>query len=433
MRVLILALSKIKNQAVLTPLFFALAVCAGLLSGCENEFVKSAVATLNPEQPPPRVTLEWDADVVYIDPITSKLSGTISGLLNNAGNRVWFSKTENLVLGRDWNVPKPPQELEYEQTGLPGFITAGSIAGFIVGGGPVTTDGDKIDVILDSSSVELTEDNGFDLTLYENGGVSYSFVLYPTAFYGADRNTVMGEKEERLFTLESPTKTFYSKVVMERAEYGSVSVSWADGKGQDENNPWQGMMSLAGGLAAGSASAAAAAWDTDWATDVTVNDVTEEDAEPGQLAAVSWNTLPDTSKSYASYNKYAIALSPYSYSEDVGEPVQPVVSLAIEFTSDVGKTIGGIKAAEKEGGFSSIIYDSSGEDATKTGIESTITGLASNETPVTITWSPAYSDTAPKTPTPYTLTLVIGPGTDGSTGDTITVTAVILPPEDSGS
>jgi hypothetical protein len=412
-------LSKIKNPAVLTPLFLVLAVCSGLFFGCENEFIKNAVDTLIPGEEPKTVNLEWNTDVVYIDPLSGTLSGTVSGLLNNQGNRVWFSANIG-DSGKNWGISKPQKELEDEQKGTvpASFITAGSISGNTQ---VTTADGDKIEFLL-HTPVDL---GTLDKDLYsKDGGVGYSIVLYPNAFYGADRNGAIGEKKEHPFKVELPTKTVYSKFVMEKTEYGSVSVSWADGVAAAADtgaDTWQAMMNIAGSSAVNYAVGAAQGWDpTAWgATEAGYTGITVDGG--GSLAAVSWNTTPDTSKSYAAYDKYAIVLTPYFYTEEsaVQSAVQPVVSLPVEFTSDVGNSVAAIKDAENAGTFS--VSFATGVNTT---IEGIITALAPSST---ITWSPPYpeDDSTLSLPAAYTLSIAIPQGSDSSPEDTITVTVVI--------
>jgi hypothetical protein len=423
--------SRTKKQAAV----LALAVCLSLILGCENEFMKKAAEALSPNQPVKGFNLEWNTDVVYIDPLSGTLAGTISGLWDNAGKQVWFSK--DIAYEREWDVPKPAKELAYEQSAdgfPPGYITAGSITALLSAGTPPhTTDGDKIEMIL-SGSAAIIDTTAFDPTPYQNGGVTYSFILYPNAFYGPDRNNVISEKLEHSFRLELPTKTSYSaRVKIEKAEYGSISVSWAEGSAyENAQDAWDGMKAIAGSYAAASALQAVQDWDPgNWAwTDGTgysgvVVGVPGTDP-PEALAAVSWNNQPDTSKSYAVYDKYAITLSPYYYTDEAATgPVQAVVSMPIEFTSDVGNTVSAIKIVEKAGSFS-IEYT----EGAKTAIEGVIATCAVTGTSINVTtWSPPYPDPeeGPMAPTTYKLTVEVGPGGDSSLTDTLEVTAVISP------
>jgi hypothetical protein len=233
--------------------------------------------------------------------------------------------------------------------------------------------------------------------------------------------------------VELPTKNLYSsKVKIEKAEYGSVSVKWDEGKVVNASNPWQGMMYIAGSYAAGSAVAVAQDWDSEgWEW----NDATTGykgvtvigSTVPGSLAAVSWNTPPNMTKNYAAYDKYAITLTPYSYTDNeeiTAGYVQPVVSLPVEFTSQVGLAVGRIKTQEQAGTFSVEYYD-----GVKAGIEGLIYTFAvpqiANDK-IKITWSPPYENEIPDKVTAHTLTVKVGPGTDDEVfTETITVTVKI--------
>jgi hypothetical protein len=415
-------LAKTKKQtAKFTPLFLGLALCAVLTQGCDNEFMKNAATALVPGEPVKSINMEWTSDVLYIDPLSGSIEGGFSGLLNNAGNRIWFAGKETLpnsilVYKRDWDL-RGGLESSYEGE----VITAGSLISYMVNS-PKTENGDKINV----------EFNGFvsidQLELVYGESQTYSFILKPAAFRGADKELLDGQLyTTHDFTLQLPTKTFYSKYLMEKKEYGSVSVSWSQGSGN-----WDGMMEIAGSYAAAYAEATAFAWDsTSWAWDgsayagVTVGDGGKS------LTAEAWNTQPDQTKSYAPYGKYAITLLSYSYNDEkeagLTGPVSPVVSLPIEFTSDVGETVKAIKAAERAGSFS-FTWDAAGSEAIHGTISALISGRVQGMGPEDPIWNPPFPAVAPKNESTHILTITLGAGNDGSaSGEVVTVTAVMKP------
>jgi flagellar hook assembly protein FlgD len=410
-------LSKTKKQTVgFTPLFLGLAV---LMQGCDNEFMKTAANVLVPGEPVKNINMEWTADVLYIDPLSGAIAGTFSGLLNNAGNRIWFAGKETvsnsvLVYKRDWDLTGG---LESSDKGE--FITAGSLVSYLVNS-PKTENGDKIEVKF-SGSVSIDQ-----LDPVYGKGQTYSFILKPAAFRGADKELLSGQLyTTHDFTLQLPTKTFYSKYLMEKEEYGSVSVSWSQG-----NGTWEGMMDIAGSYAAAYAAAAALAWDSaNWTWDGSAYPGVTVGNGGVSLAAEAWNTQPGKTKSYAPYGKYAIMLLPYYYTDekDAGltGPVSPVVSLPVEFTSDVGDAVKAIKASEEAGSFS-FAWDAAGSEAVHGTISALITGKTTMG-PEEPTWNPSFPAAAPKSESAHTLTITLGNGNDGSTGEVITVKAVMKP------
>ncbi|MDR2659350.1 MAG: hypothetical protein LBC27_05100 [Spirochaetaceae bacterium] len=396
-----------------------------VFSACENDFMKKAFDTIAGPVPVIPAPIEWNTNVVYVDPLSGTLAGTLYAVLNNGGRRIWFAKDQtNQPAAKRWefkvNTPPPDGGA---------LITAGSLITFLRPSNvPLVTDGDLMELNLYSEDL----DQDFISQADSPDGVSCSFILYPEALYGADRDTVSIETATLNFKVERPSVTVYAKYVIEKAEYGSISVTWAEGSASaalkdPPPDDFEGavkneMMNLAGSLAAGSAGFVGGAWANTWESDFTFGDA-------GSLSAVAWISPPSQlmAKGWAPYKKYAIELSPFFYASDgAASAVSPQISAPVEFVSDVGLAAILISAAAEAGSFSGV-------DAAAVGgtVSQLTSGLIADPGAV-VNWSGGAAPTDAGT---YTFSVVLGSGSDTSPGDTVEgLTAIIIgsdaPPEE---
>ncbi|MDR1148343.1 MAG: hypothetical protein LBK66_06900 [Spirochaetaceae bacterium] len=392
-----------------TNFVFAIVSAALIFTACENDFMQKALSTLSGGFgggggiiPAP---ITWNTNVVYSDPIGGTLSGTLMALLNNGGNRIWFAHEQNNKASKQW-------EFDVGKN----TITAGSLAAFIAGS-PTVSNGDLM-------TLNFYEPDFTSITSFSTGDGTierYSFILYPDSLYGADRDSIAIETATLNFRVEAATYTKYAQYVIEKEEYGSISVSWAEGSNSIttgiETEIKAEMQRLAGSLAAEKGSAAAVAW----AKDAWANFDPISDGSVGSLSAVSWITSPDLSKGWLPYAKYAIGLSSILYQNDTEQQRQsPRISVPVEFTSYVGSAAILIKEAGKAGQFgatgSEIYAGSVAEVLTSLGVPSL---LEDGDAGTTIVWSPGVGTPEPTDGGEHPFSVILGKGKDTSPGDTV--------------
>jgi hypothetical protein len=381
---------------------FALLSAALIFNACENDFMQKALSTLSgSDGGPVYAPITWNTDVVYSDPIGGTLSGTVMALLNNGGRRIWFAGTQDNTASKQW-----------EFTGGNSNITAGSLAMFIAGS-PTVSNGDIM--TLNFYEPDFTNISG----LQSGDVVPCSFILYPDSLYGADRDAISIATATLNFSVKAATHTEYAKYILEKKEYGSISVSWTEGSislqtAASTSEITAEMRRLAGSLAAEAGSAAAVAWaDNAWSDFSPISD-------GGSLSAVSWITSPNLSKGWLPYAKYTIELSPILYTGESSQ-LSPRISVPVEFTSYVGSAAILIQKAYDAGSFATLLNGDTadaniGSVATvldNLGIPSLLlTGAAGT----TIAW---LSGTAPASTGEYSFVVELGKGADESPEDTV--------------
>jgi hypothetical protein len=388
-----------------TNFAFAAGLAALIFTACGNDFMEKAFSTLSGPEVVIPAPITWNTNVVYVDPLSGTLSGTVTALLSNGGKRIWFARTQSNSPYKQWEFT-----VSSDQT----LITPGSLASYI--GAPVTSNGDLM--TLNFFSKDLNADDPVFADV-----VPCSFILYPDALYGADRDSVSINTATLNFRVEKPSMSVYAKYTIEKGEYGSISVSWEEGSlsvaasAGEEPPPatpdqiTAEMQRLAGSLAANSAGLRALEWDADWQNNVVFTD------SSGSLSAVSWVLPPNLSKGWAPYKKYAIQLNGFNYSSDTIPPVSPEISAPIQFLSNVGSAATLIKMASDAGSFASLVWDSA-VDPVPGNAGSVTTILTELGIPSLLTMPPAVDWSAqPAAPGSYNFSVLLAGGTDGSPGD----------------
>jgi hypothetical protein len=409
-----------------TNFAFALCFAALVFAACENEFMKKAFDTISGPAEVVPAPISWSTNVVYVDPLSGTLSGTVTAVLNNGGKRIWFTRVQN---------NKPAKQWEFKATDPTQTITAGSLAMLLQPEGlPVTSNGDTMTLNFYGGVDVDTVGQAFD-----SPGVSCSFILYPEALYGGDRDSIAIETATLNFRVEKPAMTTYAKYVIDKGEYGSISVSWDEGSKSlasaspppediSEDDIRAEMQRIAGSLAADSAEIEAEKWDASFLSNFTI--------DAGSLSVLSWVSPPNLSKGWAPYKKYAIELNPIFATADTSlAPVSPVISAPIQFVSNVGSAASLIKAASEAGSFASLTfvagaeddpYDNSGSISAALG-ELNISGLFepdgdsgfSGGTKVSLTSVPAAGT--------YSFSVELNTGLEGSPKDSVTgLTAIYV-------
>lgn len=392
-------LSKLAGIAIIPAL---------LLLACENSFVKDALDSLKKIDIPIQSIVSWSDKTLLIDPVGGSLSGAMTGVLNNTGNSFWFSKTLNNAPLKQWEFKAPTGETT---------VTADLLAAALKGGTPAS-DGNNITLtfgtVLDPIPVE---GEGFDTP-----GKTYSFILYPNAFYGKDAGRISQEVATLNFKIEMPTKTNYAVKMIEKYEYGTVSASWAEGTNSSTLYPYlderDNMKYIAGSLAASAATDVFSTYVSPSLGDTNFQSGAESG---GSFSIWNWVSGPDLAltKGHAS-GKYVLSLDGISYDANGSGPyVSPRISVPVMFTSCVGDAIALIKAAEAAGSFSAVTQ-SDGGNTLESILGPLIGDLVGGGT--TTTWAPA-----PASGIASTVTIIISGGADGSPGDTVTITATTVP------
>jgi hypothetical protein len=418
-----------------TNFAFALCFAALVFAACENEFMKKAFDTLSGPVEVVPAPINWSTNVVYVDPLSGTLSGTVTAVLNNGGKRIWFTKVQD---------NQPVKQWEFTANDPTQTIIAGSLAMFLKPDNlPVTSNGDTMTLNFFSDSLDTA-----NLDALNSPGVPCSFILYPEALYGSDRDSIAIETATLNFRVERPDMTMYAKYVIDKEEYGSISVSWEEGSQSIVDAAISGggsppevitddeiraeMQRIAGSLAANFADEAAIKWDSDFVTNFV--------ADPGSLSVLSWVSPPNLSKGWAPYKKYAIELNPiiYSNSPAAGALVSPVISAPIQFVSDVGSAASLIKAASDAGSFASLDFvvpgegaddiDNSGSISMKLG-ELNIAPLFGTDVEPFVGGTVVVT-TVPTAIGAYGFSVQLNTGKDGSPQDVVTgLTAIYIDPE----
>jgi hypothetical protein len=430
-------------------------VCAApLFQACESDFLKSAMETLNPS-PKVFVGMKWsDSNEIYLNPNDASIAGTmgvVSGIFLNGGKRVWpiHDLKDNGAKGkRAWSI-KSHDEENYPASTITSILESNdSPSTETINGIP----GDTITLIFESGPgvVEITDPDS-----YPPEGVTYSFILTPNAFYGADIAALSTDTLTREFKLIKPTSTVYGKHWLERYMYGTVSTSWAEGTlgaslvGTDAASVMAAMVADAGSKAAVYAEERLNAYAYTEAGSLTF---AFDNESAGSMSVVSWENTPDLSLGWASLKSYALALSPIRDEiEEEEEPFAPVsISVPVLFTSNVGFVVSAVKDAMAAGTFGQDPEDEPTVTDNTTGYPAYIqhlgdiadlAGTASGNAAVLymieklldpessnsgddvdaflnvpqVECSPLENKTSAQT-----LTIVFGPGTDGSPTNTLT-------------
>jgi hypothetical protein len=437
------------NKATVKITLLLFCLCAApLFQACETDFLKNAMEALNPS-PKVFIGMKWsDNNEVYLNPNNGSIAGTmsvVSGIFLNGGKRVWPIQDlkDNGAKGKlAWSI-KSHDEKNYPAGTITDILEANnSPSTETVNGIP----GDTITLIFESAAsvVDIT-----DPDTYPTEGVTYSFILTPNAFYGADMAALSTDTLTHDFKLIKPTSTVYGKHWLERYMYGTVSTSWAEGGGPTETDAaavMAAMIADAGSKAAVYADERLNAYADPGSYD-TLTFVFDNEST-GSMSVVSWENAPDLSLGWAPLKSYALALSPIrDASEDV-EPFAPVsISVPVMFTSNVGSVASAVKAAMAAGTFSKDPYEVEQPPGSTTGYPDYIQHLGDTVDPDGIVsgsvavfymigellgasenvgvllnspqveCSPLQNSTGTQT-----LTIVFGPGTDGSPTNTLSFT-----------
>jgi hypothetical protein len=340
-----------------------------LLAGCGNDFINEAIGELKPPSPDSsNPTIGWSSDPILIEPGTGGLSGTISGNINAFGNIVQFDRNELSTPSESPNAPDGrPEKWKFEPliTEMWDLVPPGSMAEFLVGGTPVISGNDNVITL----TFEGLVDSNVLPSDFTKSGNNYSFILYPDAFYGKDAGKLTAEAATLNFRVEMPTPTNYAKYLIEKENYGPITVSWADGISvTSAPDTAAGMKYLAGSLAAGSATVI---------FDHYVNPLSADNfpsvGSAGSFSAdkVVWVSEPDLSKGYWT-GKSTLRLEPI-LADHYDDEAEPEFSVQVNFTSDVGDAIILINQAKNAGSFDGI---NGSVDAVKTAVEGSLSSLS---------------------------------------------------------
>jgi hypothetical protein len=428
----------VKSLKKLTVLFVFPLYLAGLFIACDNDFLNDGVSSMVGPKGGDSAPVIWNTNTLYInpfklsDPDTSNnnsqvgtISGSITAVLNEqkiVTGGLWFSKALNNSRSKQWDF-----SVDAGVTAMTaGSLTAGSLMSFIAGDPIVTDQQDQLTLSFTKANggIIINDDN---IDSYSKGNVC-TLQLYPDAFYGPARDTYDFRVTKLDFTISLPTKTFYSKYLVEKTEYTPISVSWMEGSasavaGYTDGAEWtdsdiiNGMKFLAGSLAGVSATASLVT------NTVALSNYTFEGMESGEgsFSVNSWGPEPDITRGWLPYTKYALTLNSYAeateYTTNDEKPVNPVISVPITFTSDVGSIAILIKEAERFGSFSAL------QLPTDT-VSSVLTTLVGDKA--------SALEATPLAAGENQVPIVIKQGTDGSPADGIEVTAVYLAAPEGG-
>jgi hypothetical protein len=420
-----------------------------LFQSCESSFLKNAVETLNPI-PKVFTGMQWSTDnEVYINPNDFSIDGTmmggVSGIFVNGGKKIWpirDMKDNGPTVGkRAWSV-KSSDEQNYPASIITAILKNNSSPS--TGAGTVAAvPGDAI--TLNFGTQGLFMKNFVDSTLNTSGeefparGVKFSFLLTPTAFYGADSAALATDTLIYDFKLIKPASTVYGKHWLERYMYGTVSTSWTNGTGDPDL-----MKAHAEGQVATAVKARLGLYDTGNKFEF------DDPAAPGvptttAISVYSWEPKPDLSLGWAPLKNYALALSPIHDSNEGGESFAPVtVSVPVVFTSNVGSVVNAVKDAIAAGTFGKDPDSVTTSPTEPTGYPDYIQhlgdtddpdGIASGTAAVlkmiekvgftvgSVLGTPQVECSSLKNRTgAQTLTITFGPGADGSPVNTLSFT-----------
>jgi hypothetical protein len=322
-----------------TNFAFALCLVSAIFASCENDFMKKAANTLSGPLPVIPAPINWSSNVVYVDPVGSgTMSGTITAVLNNGGRNIWFAKNQQNKPAKQWEFTVGPNNDGITPQNL---IESLALAGSV----PVTSNGDIMTLDFFNAEFPSISDS-----------LTCSFILYPEALYGSDRDSIAIETATLNFRVEKPSLTSYAKYIIDKYEYGTIAVSWMEGSqslaeaaaadfGDDEIRAE--MQRIAGSYAAGLAGTVAEVWYG--------NTFNSDFLSSGSLAVVSWVSPPNLNKGWLPCVKYALELSSIVNSkEPTASPVTPAISVPIAFESYVGSASLLVKEAEEAGSFASL-------------------------------------------------------------------------------
>jgi hypothetical protein len=406
-----------KTQKAIVKTVFLAVYPVFLFAACQNGFLNDAAESLNPLPVvvAPIAGIDWGSKnerVLYIDPRGGTMAGTLSGRLNNGGNKIWFvtdqsnpqPKKIGYTYGK-WELVAPADE----ENITPEFLTAAIGSGSSMGGTPSATP--------DAITLAFGTFVDFVADYFATPGQNYSFILYPSAFTGADSNKLSTEAATLNFTVETPTATNYAKRLVEKAEYPVITVSWSDGNSLNGSNPIEGMKQMGGSLAASLATNVLESY-----LKLSGGSIGEASFDPdaGSFSTGLWLSVPDLAKGYWDGNG-AFRLDGFYI--DAEPFVKPEISVPIKFTSDVGSAVALIQKAEAAGSFS---YSSAGSSDIWNYVAGSIVDLAGplfygsgsilGGTP-TMVWSPSYSSSVSL----YTVTITLDKGNDNSPGDKFSI------------
>jgi hypothetical protein len=429
-----------------------LCVCAALLfHACESSFLKGAMEALNPS-PSVFAGMQWSSEnEIYINPKDFSISGTmsaISGVFVNGGKQIWpiqdMKDHGGLNGKRAWRI-ESSDKVNYPAGSITSILAPGSP--FV--GGSVGIKGDSITLAFEAGSAVMDtfvnaapSDEPFPA-----GGVTFSFILTPNAFFGADVTLLATDTLTRNFKLVVPTSTVYGKLWLERHMYGTISSSWGKAATDIGDSGLAGteaqMKENAGSLAVNDVTA----WLDGYAATVDPGLTFEFDnSDPdklGSLAVNSWNPAPDLSQGWAPLKNYSLVLTPIRDSAETEQPFAPVtISVPIEFTSNVGSVVTAVKDAIEAGTFGQEpnpdspydpgpgdtgypyyiqhlgdIEDADGTVSGSVAVDAMITGINFQGLVQTISTLPLANSTGQQQ-----LTITFGPGADGSPANKLTFT-----------
>ena len=427
-----------------------LCVCAALLfHACESSFLKGAMEALNPS-PSVFSGMQWGSEnEIYINPKDFSISGAmsaISGVFINGGKQIWpiqdMKDHGGLNGKRAWRI-ESSDKVNYPA----GSITASLAPGSPFVGGSVGIKGDSITLAFEAGSA------GMDTFVnaapsgdpFPAGGVTFSFILTPNAFFGADVALLATDTLTRNFKLVVPASTVYGKLWVERHMYGTISSSWGKAATDIDGSGLAGteaqMKENAGSLTVNEV--------TDWlngyaataAPSLTFEFDNSDPDNPGSLAVNSWNPEPDLSLGWAPLKNYSLVLTPIHDTDDTDPSFAPVtISVPIEFTSYVGSVVTAVKDAMAAGtfgqdpnpayepkpgdtGYPYYIQhlgntdDAEGIVSGSVAVDAMIGSIGFQNLVTNISTSPLANSTGQQQ-----LTITFGPGADNSPANTLTFT-----------
>ena len=439
------------NKATMKITLLLFGVCVPLFQSCESSFLKSAMEALNPI-PSVFAGMQWSSEnEIYINPKDFSISGTmsaISGVFVNGGKQIWpiqdLKDHGGLNGKRAWRI-ESSDKVNYPAGSITSILAPGSP--FV--GGSVGIKGDSITLAFEAGSAVMdTFVNAVPSgELFPAGGVTFSFILTPNAFFGADAALLVTDTLTRNFKLVVPTSTVYGKLWVERHMYGTISSSW--GKAADDIGSGSGLTSKeaqmkenAGSLAVNDVNDWLDGYENTISPHLTFEFDNSDPNNSGSLAVKSWNPEPDLSLGWAPLQNYSLVLTPIRDYDEGDQPFAPVtISVPVKFTSDVGSLVTAVKDAMAAGTFGQdpadgpTTTDATGypayiqrlDDATdpdgiisgSVAVNAMINGINFQGLvpPANISTSPLQNRTSQQQ-----LTIMFGQGTDSSPGNTLTFT-----------
>jgi hypothetical protein len=340
-----------------------------LLAGCGNDFINEVISELKPSPsvPSSTPTIGWSSDTILIEPVTGLLSGTIYGNINAFGNDVLFDSKELSNPSKDPNAPGgrfEKWELKPLTSKASELLPASTMGAFLVGGTPAISGSDTIITLIFGSQVAL---ENFPPGVFASDGENYSFILHPDAFRGKDAGKLTTKATTLNFRVDAPTKTNYAKYLIEKANYGTISVSWAEGSSKSPDDPRVGMKYCAAELAASAATNIFSGYGS-----LTAENFPSSGATSFSAGNVVWVSPPDLSRGYWN-GKSTLQLEPILGTIGASDTqAVPSISVQVNFTSKVGEAGILIKEAENAGSFATV---GGNTDAIRTGVENILTSL----------------------------------------------------------